>query len=196
MLDDHCSWKLHVDKVCSKINRFAYVLWRLTRVADKKTALRAYHGFVASNLRYGILIWGNSVHIHRTFVAQKQCVRAIANIHIPTSCKEYFISLQLLTVHSMYIYEVCIFVKMHNEMFKKKRDITNINTRYPDRLVLPKMHTAMRGRNCYAMCIKIFNHLPEQLRALPLKKLRHKLFTWLVNKCFYSTTEYFANGSI
>lgn len=33
-LDHQCNWKAHVDKICSKINRFAYALWRLTKISN------------------------------------------------------------------------------------------------------------------------------------------------------------------
>jgi hypothetical protein len=193
-LDDRCTWKMHVDKVCSKVNRFVYVLWRLTRITDMKTALMAYHAFVVSNLRYGILIWGNSSHVRRTLIAQKQCIRAICNIPRRTSCKSYFVKLKLLTVHSIYIYEVCVFVKQHPDMFTTKRDITRFNTRYPDRLVLPNMNTVMRSKSCYSMCIKIFNRLPDELKKLPITTFKKKLFSFLVEKCYYSLNDFLCNN--
>ncbi|KAI5645016.1 reverse transcriptase (RNA-dependent DNA polymerase) domain-containing protein [Phthorimaea operculella] len=72
MLDTHLSWKQHVDSVCHKINRFVFALYRLKNICDIKTALTAYHGYVASALRYGIVLWGNCVEVDRVFIVQKR----------------------------------------------------------------------------------------------------------------------------
>jgi hypothetical protein len=89
MLDQHCTWKIHIQKICNTINRFSYALWRLVNITDVKTALLAYHGYVASDIRYGMVIWGDSV-IGRVFIAQKQCIRSICQLLPMTSCKPYF----------------------------------------------------------------------------------------------------------
>lgn len=138
ILDEHCDWNMQVEKKCSQINRFVYVLRRLSTVANKATALIAYHGYVASQLRYGLVLWGNATDVNRVLLSQKRCIRAICNVAPRTSCKPLFRELNLLTLPSMYILEVCKFVKLHPELFTKLSEVSNFNTRYPNKLVRTK----------------------------------------------------------
>lgn len=168
-------------------------MWRIPKITNKATALKAYHGYVASNLRYGILLWGNSVSINKAFVAQKRCIRAICNVSTETSCKPLFNELQLLTLPSIYIQEVSLFVKSHMHLFKKKKDQVNFNFRYPNRLILPLSRTVARSKNMYHMCIKIYNNLPNDLKNLTLSRFKGQLQKWLIKNCFCSVQEYLNN---
>lgn len=154
---------------------------------------RAYHGYVASNLRYGVLLWGNSVLINRAFIAQKQCIRAISDVPPLASCRPLFVELNLLTLPGIYIFEVSTFVKRNINLFTQKKNVCNFNTRYPDRLVLPNSKTYICNRNAYAMCVKVYNNLPNDLRILAINKFRNALFKWLTEKCFYTVNDYLQN---
>lgn len=190
IIDNTCSWKPHVQNLASRINRFAYALWRLTKITNQQTALKAYHGYVGSILRYGILIWGNSVDRNKIFIGQKQCIRAICDVPPLTSCRPLFKRLNLLTVPCLYIFELCNFVKTYPHFFKRKDQVCHFNTRYPDRLIYPKTNTHLYRRNCFPMAIRLFNKLPKNITELPRSQFRVKLFIWLKDKTFYSVEEY------
>ncbi|XP_050677001.1 uncharacterized protein LOC126973715 [Leptidea sinapis] len=190
LLDKNLKWKEHVDMVCQKIDRYVYVLYRLRKTALQSTVLAAYHGYVASVLRYGLILWGNSSEANRAFIAQKTCLRAMTGAFYLDSCEPLFKELRILPFPCMYIYEICIFVKQHDHLFTKARDIYPRNTRNGDRLVIAhKFHNASYGKCSYVMCIKIFNKLPPSLRVLPVQRFKKDLFTWLIDKCFYSINE-------
>lgn len=191
VIDEKCTWKKHIEKICSKINRFVYPLWRLPKIANQATALKAYHGYVASNLRYGIIMWGNSASLNKVFVTQKRCIRAICDVPPETSCKPLFKQLRLLTVPSLYIYETAIFVRTHMYLFEKKKDKINFMSRYPDKIWMPLCRTKLRSTNSYIMCIKIYNSIPEALKKLNLNIFKRQLHEWLTNKCFYSVKDLF-----
>lgn len=189
-LDSNLTWKEHVDVVCERINRFTYALYRLTTICNQKTALMAYHGYVCSALRYGLVLWGNSVDLNRAFLIQKKCLRSMCGAGPLDSCRPLFKKLKLLTLPSMYIFEICLFVKNNMELFKKKADICNFNTRYPNRLVTMPSTTTCFSRNSYNMAVKLFNKLPDALKDLPMKKFKVSLKKYLCVQCFYSTEEF------
>lgn len=196
MLDNSFTWVPHVDKVCGKLNRFAYALWRLAKLSSKKTALQAYHGYVASNLRYGVVLWGNSVKSNRAFIAQKQCVRAICDASPLTTCRPLFRELNLLTFPCIYIYEICCFVKTHHSLFNLKHDVCHFNTRFPNNLILPAIKTEICSRNSYAMSVRIYNKMPDSLKELPLYIFKKKLTKWLIGECFYSVSDFLNTGRL
>lgn len=191
IIDKNLTWKSHVQHVCSKVNSSSYMLWRLVNITDLKTALLAYHGYVASIIRYGMVVWGNSVDIDRIFIAQKQCIRSICNLSRMTSCKPYFIQLKLLSVPCIYIFEICNFVKSHPSIFHRKSDmISKYNRRYPNKLIYPTVSSTLYRQNAFPMAIKIFNKLPKDIKDLPLNFFRKKLCQLLLNKCYYGVNEY------
>lgn len=190
VIDSQCSWKKHINKVCTKINRFVYALWRLKTQINQKAALTAYHGYVASNLKFGLLIWGNSTDLNKAFISQKQCIRAICDVPPLTSCKQLFPKLNLLTLPSLYILECCTFVKNHPYLFIQADDHSNRSVRHRGKLILPKMRTHQYNKNCYPSCIIIYNKLPHSLTELNINIFKRKLFNWLKIKCFYSVKEY------
>lgn len=106
IMDKHCSWKPQIEKKCKSLNSFVYPLRRLSTRVNKETALLAYHGYVASLLRYGVVLWGNCCEIKRLFISQKKCIKAICKKPTRTSCKDLFYELKLLTLPSLYILEL------------------------------------------------------------------------------------------
>lgn len=187
--------KEQIEKVVNKINRFSFALYKLSKVANRKTARTAYSAYVESVLRYGLLIWGNGSEIKKVFIAQKRCIRSICDIAPDVSCRPYFIDLKILPLVCLYILEVGKFVKQHPEVFRRAKDITRReNIRNPDRLVLNMVPRSSRMQNnSYAMCVKIYNHIPKEIKILPPNKFIAKLRWWLMQKNFYDLKEVFDN---
>lgn len=100
------SWQTHIHTICNRLNQYSYALYNLAKVADRSVVLTVYHAYFSSTLEYGIIFWGNAnnKYVDMVFKAQKKCVRAIANIHIPDSCRPYFTQYNILTFVSIYIY--------------------------------------------------------------------------------------------
>lgn len=188
VLDTHLTWKKHVESVCEKINRFVYALYRVKNICDLRTALIAYHGYVCSTLRYGIVIWGNSVDMDRAFVLQKKCVRAMYGAGPLDSCKPIFKELRILSLPSLYIFEMCNFVKKHKHLFTPLT--VPFLTRYPNRLAQHFHTTKCFENNCYNMCIKLYNTIPDEIKMLPTHRFKKRLFELLVTHCFYTVQEF------
>jgi hypothetical protein len=192
IVDRHCNWKCHVDSICTKLERFTFALRRLKRVAGEKVALTAYHGYVASILRYGLIIWGNSSSVKYVFSCQKKCVRALSGVGRLESCRPLFRKFNLLTVTGLYIWEAGIFVWSNPNLYTIVKTNSKLRIRDPAKLIAPQCKSALQRNNCHAMCIKTFNHIPLVIRQLPtLIKFRKELFIWLKEKCFYTMNEFF-----
>lgn len=164
---------------------------KLATVVSKETALLAYHGYVASVIRYGLVLWGNSNEIQRLFISQKKCIRAICNKPPRTSCKKLFDELRLLTLPSLYILEMAKFVKCNLHLFRQFKDVCQFNTRHPNRLVVQKSSTKLHTRNCYCMAIKIFNKIPDDIKSLNYDRFVSTLCRWLLHKRYYSIKDFF-----
>jgi hypothetical protein len=188
MMDKHLNWKLHVDQVCASLNRFVFALKRLRDTVSPEAALTAYHGYVSSVLLYGLILWGNSVDVDRVFRIQKKCVRVICNAWFDDSCVPLFKKLHILPLPSLYLREVCVFVKKHQYYFSKRGENSQRQTRLKGKnlYLKPQCHKDVYKRNAFNMCIAIFNRLPEELKKLEGNLFKSKLNSWLLDKCFYS----------
>lgn len=191
ILDEQCNWKLQIDAVCNKVNRFIFALKKLRSVSSQDAAMLVYHSYVCSALRYGIVLWGNSVDAHRAFIAQKKSIRAVWGLKWMDSCKPIFQKQKLLTLPCIYIFEMSKFVKKHMELFEMN---TNINKRTMTHktLAVPRTRLVQVERNCYHMAITIFNCLPENFVSLPYGLFCSRLYKWLAEECFYSVKEFLA----
>lgn len=190
-VDQYCNWKEHIENVCSKINKFVYVLRRLSKTTDNKIAMMAYHGYVASNLRYGIVIWGNSTMLNKLFLTQKRCIRAIAGLAPWESCRPIFKDMHVLPLPCIYIYEIAIFVKKHQHLF-----VISKRSRNPNRLDIETvMKTGLYQRNCYGMCVRIYNTIPNGLKEKSFNLFKRELFVLLLRGCYY-TVEDFLNDKV
>lgn len=191
-LDEHLNWKAHVENVCLRLDRFVFALRRLRSIASKEAAMSAYHGYVSSVLRYGLVIWGNSTEIHRAFITQKKCVRAVNGSAYLAHCKPIFQELNILPLPCLYILETTKFVKRNPALFPRHDEVINKTrpSRRPLRLYQPPQRLKVSRSNAYSMAIRLFNHVPEEYKNLPLNQFRKKMFKWLLEKCFYSVADF------
>lgn len=192
-IDNLCSWKQHVDNVCSRINSFVYPLRRISQVVNKEAAITAYYGYVNSLLRYGIIIWGRCVDIERVFIMQKRCLRAIFGLKLTDSCRPYYREHKILTLTSIYILDVSIFVFQHKSIFQEASTMSKYSVRpkYQNKLFRPITRLTLSSNNSFIMAIKIYNKIPDNLKIMTFYRFKSNLTRWLAEKCFYSINEFF-----
>lgn len=196
-IDQNLDWKSHIQKLCSKLDRFVFALYKLRQTSSKKTALLAYHGYVSSVLRYGVIIWGNSTLVTKAFTVQKRCIRAICGAEPTDTCKSLFKQNKILPLPCMYVYEMCIFVRKHPELFPKSKDvIKRSNRRDEEKLHIPYRRIQLCSNNCFCMAIEIYNKLPNSFKNMTLMSFKRNLFNFLLNKCYYSVQEYLNDKSM
>lgn len=170
-LDQDINWKAHIDTVSKRINKFVYALKKVKNITNVKTAITSYHAYVESVLRYGLIMWGNSTDQNRAFIAQKKCIRAITGLRPDESCRPIFKKLGLLPLPSLYIYETCMFVKKHQELFSNATDLYPRNRRDPHKLVLDILpRLAKYNKSCISMCVRIYNKIPSNLKTIIIQK--------------------------
>ena len=189
-IDSNIDWKDHIAKICTKLSRFTYALYQLKKNTDVKTALTAYYAYAHSWLIYGIVLWGNCVNTVNLFRLQKRCLRTIVNISPMTSCKPYFKQQKMLTLPSLYIFEVSIFVKKNPNLFTLKSRPPNL--RPHSRLAIPSTTLKIVLSGPLAMSAKIYNNIPENIqRENNINKFKLILKSYLIEKCFYTLQEFF-----
>lgn len=193
-IDENINWKAHIDKITTKLSRFAYALRNIKRTTDLNTATNAYYAFTQSWLQYGIILWGNSTDVMDLFVLQKRCIRILANIKKYDSCRPYFKKLNILTLPSLYILEVCKFVRKYPSLYSKAKDqyTSTMNLRHQNRIALPTSNLQMSNKSPHMTTIRIYNNLPKEIS----EELKYPIFVdnlkkYLACNSFYTLQEFF-----
>lgn len=190
ILDEHLTWKNHIDSICKKVNKFVFALRKVKDVTSRHTSILVYHAYVCSIIRYGIVVWGNSTEISRVFVAQKKCIRAIFNMEWSDSCKSVFKTQNFLTVPCIYIYEIAKFLRSNLTLFEP-RDNTNKRKATHMAYQIPVPRLELFRRSCIYMAPLIYNSLPKFITDLPYKKFCITLKRWLLQESYYTIEEFF-----
>ena len=102
------------------------------------------------------------------------------------SCKSVFIQKRILTVISLYIYELVMFVYHNSELFKNCERVHAHDTRHKSNLLPERCKYSYIQRNVHFNIIQIVNSFPTKLRQVPRNDLRLVLKTYLIGKAFYS----------
>lgn len=192
-LDCQLNWKNHIDNLSSKISSFSYALRVLASSVDIGAALCSYYAYVHSRIRYGVVFWGVSVGAPRVFRLQKMCLRAMFNMKKTESCKGVFAANNILTLPSIYIYECAVFVRENYELFGDQELSHNYVTRGASSgyLLPPQTTKTLINRNVTTQIVKIYNHLPSDLKSRPLGQFKGILRSCLARRVFYSVADFF-----
>lgn len=195
-LDSRLRWEHQIDCLSKEIARHCYSLRMLSLHVNCETALIAYHSYVESRIRYGIIFWGGVKQSERLFILQKRCVRNIFQIKHRDSCKPYFQTNGILTITSLYILEGVIFVKNNRDLFKINERHHDHATRHKADLLPYKTNYSYLQKNVHHSLIKIFNKLPHSLREQTVSLLKHKLKVWLLKRAYYALQEYLDDNDL
>jgi hypothetical protein len=103
-IDKMLSWKLHIDKLVTKMSSACYAIRTVKGIMSQETLKMIYFAYVNSIMEYGIIFWGDSPNSINIFRVQKQIIRVIVNVKTRDSCRDLFKNLKILPMYSQYIY--------------------------------------------------------------------------------------------
>ena len=114
LIDEKLTWKHHITAIKTKMSRYIGILYKLKHILPLSARINVFHSLVQSHLNYCSLVWGLSCksNIETLFVTQKKAMRAIMPGYTnyfyrdgipPSHTKPAFTSLNILTVHNVYL---------------------------------------------------------------------------------------------
>lgn len=109
-IDEHLSWKYHVEKLCSKISKSNYIINKIKKILPESALATLYSTLIQSHLNYGILIWGNSNHIGKVYKMQKRSLRIINNKSFIFHTEPLFKKGKILKVSDLYHFNAILFM--------------------------------------------------------------------------------------
>jgi hypothetical protein len=108
-----------------------------------------------------------------------------------SSCREAFKKSDILTVPSLYINAIMIFVIANPDIYQTNNSLPGRNTRQKNKLQVPSVKFSSIQKGVLYSSIKIFNKLPSNTVELQNNKTRFQsaLRKYLVMDAFYSIDE-------
>ena len=95
-LDEHLTWKCHINKISNKISQCMGILNRLKRFLPMQTKVLIYNSLVLSHLNFGILIWG--FKCEKVAKLQKKVIRILSLSKYNAHTEPLFKRLKLLKI--------------------------------------------------------------------------------------------------
>ena len=191
-INDDMKWKEHINYVSNRLTTIIFLLRKISTCVSESVIKNVYFGLFHSVLSYGILLWGAAPDAARIFKLQKRAMRTIARKKSTEHCAPLFKRFNILTLHSLYVYENLMYVKQNLESFETANQVHSHSTRSCTDIRVPfyKNNKLINGPNFWAP--KFYNHLPDSIKALPLNTFKNKIKIVLQNMCLYNFEDFFS----
>ena len=104
MIDNHLSWKHHINYVALKISRNIGILSKLRHFVLPKTLFGIYKSLILPYLSYGLVAWGQAAktHLEKLLRLQKRAVRLIDFITFRSHAVPYFLHSNIMPITMFY----------------------------------------------------------------------------------------------
>lgn len=194
-IQQNIKWDTHVEYINKKLSKTCYIMRTLKNCISYENLKSIYFAYAHSQMKYGIVFWGNSGVSVKTFRIQKKIVRIMEGVDQRASCKPLFKKNKILPLPCMYILENVIIIKeklnggsphltrnelIHSHHTRQKNDVHVIQT-----------NTALFQKGILHPGIKLYNALPKSTKAITgTNKFKTAIKDYLVKHCFYSVDEY------
>ena len=136
-------------------------------------------------MTHAVVFRRNFSYSRKIFRIKKRVIRNIMRCRRTDSWWNLLKKLKILSLKSQYIFYLLSFVVNNEDQFI-------VDIRQSTNLHLPQINLAVYQKEGYYLHIKIFNHLPPDIKnsLITPKKLKQPYKFWHINS-FYSWDEYF-----
>jgi hypothetical protein len=191
-VEDMLSWKCHINQILLRLSLAYCVIKVITPLMSEDTLKMVYYSYVHSIVTYGIIFWGTSPHNTDISKVQKRIIQIMTKSRSRDSCRQLFKWLEILPLHSQYIFSVLLFVVKNKDLYSTNQEIHDINIRCNINLHLPVCNLTLFQKWAYFSGVKLFNHLPPGIKSLSteIKLFKPALKRLLNTHSFYLVDEY------
>lgn len=196
-LDGQLKWSDHINVLYKKLCTASFNITTLIPVVSPMTLRSVYYANFYSHLKYGIIMWGSASALDRIFKVQKRVVRCMAGLGYRDSCKPAFRAMKLMSLPSLYIYEILLFVRNNKDKFDGTKISHTYGTRHRGVYQYPIHRLTLYESGPFYSALRIYNKLPTQVKVIQ-DYSKYKIFVkeLLVKKCYYTVREYLEDNSV
>jgi hypothetical protein len=167
-IDNGLSWKNHINYLVTKLSSSCFIMRTIKSMMSLRSLRMIYTAYIHSVMTYGIILWGKSSYTIKIFRIQKKIIRIMLGLKKRDSCRDWFKEMKILPLCSQYIYSLMLYIILVNNihLFVRNAEVHNINTRQNVNLFPPSTSFTKVQNGAYYSGIKIYNHLPRELKQL------------------------------
>ena len=184
-------WQSHVNYISKKLCKGLFMLRVLKNYLPFESLISVYYAHIYSHLNYGILLWGNHASSIKLFILQKRAVRIMCGVSSRTQCRPLFIKTKILTLTSMFIYNCLLYIKLNLQQYSLCSSVHNYSTRGCSNIYIHKCKYTKTQNNFETVSLNLFNHLPVNIRNLPISLFKRTVRSTLISNPLYSLSEFF-----
>ena len=181
LVDDKLTWKLQINKMCSKLSSVCGVLSKVRHYLDRKSLMLIYNSLFDSHLRYGILGWGTACEqsLSKLRVLQNRAVRFITFASFRSSVAPLYANLKILPLNELLFLQKSIF--MHSLHYKNLPFVFGEYCQQPDHrystryvssgnYAIPRSVTNRGQRSIKYTGPKAWSEVPKQFKDIAFRK--------------------------
>ena len=111
-LDEHLTWKKHLQHVSNKISNTLFVMNRVKNVIPKYSLETIYYALIQPYITYGILAWGQTINNdnNKIFLKQKRAIRTIHKASYNSHTDPLYKSSNILKAKDLFIQHALTFM--------------------------------------------------------------------------------------
>ena len=185
IMDDKLKFSCHINLIKEKISKNAGVLYRLKQFVPHQTLVSVYRCFVECYLNYCIIVFGNAYqcHINQLEIAQKKCVRIVANQPPLSHTAPIFYELKLLNLSDIYKFNIALYMYKNIDKFASCLQPNIHSTRSGIHYSSQRQWlTLTQNQSIKYQAPKIWNRIPIDIRnSSSIFSFKRKLKNYLIS---------------
>ena len=193
-IDDHLTFKEHIEYILKKINKSVGILFKLNNFFPQHILVSLYNTLILPYFNYGIVSWHNSSQyaLNRLVTCQKKAVRAICSLEYNAHTNDHFKELKILKLNDIYKLNLCAIMFSHivdplnypiSDRFVRNSHIHSYNTRNRDDFVTPR-YSRTTSQSCFLYQSTVeWNSIPSVIQnCRNVKTFRKKFKTYILDR--------------
>lgn len=194
ILDKNFNWNSHVSAITKKLASGLFVLNRVSKFSSLQTMKTLYFAFIQSHITFGIVLYGSTSNdnLNKLLVFQKKSIRSILKLDWNHSVKHLFAELGIMTVYSLYIFELILYIKRNKDKIETLGHNHDYNTRSNQDYAFSRHNLKLFEKKPSYAGIRFYNALSLDLKSIQdFNSFKSKVKSLLLSKPLYSLNEFF-----
>ena len=181
IIDQHLTWKAHIDHIALKIAKNIGILKRIAYLIPEDIKKSLYYTLIYPYLSYCNFIWASNYpsRLHKLIILQNKAIKIVAGVEARASTYPIFTTLKLLNINQIRSHQIAdLFHRFENGVlpmsfanyFSKTSDTHNYNTRGASCYRPIKTRTNLRSFSIKSTGPQVWNSIPPHIQK---EKNRH-----------------------
>ena len=112
MIDEHLTWKYHINSVNSKISKAIFSIKQTKNFLPTSSLLTLYNSLIHPHISYGLQVWGSASlkYISKTTKLQKRAIRMVCKASFNSHTEPIFKALNVLSLMDIHRHQISLFM--------------------------------------------------------------------------------------